>query len=477
MRIGLSLSLLIFLSTTTPVNFAADFPPIAHVAGFGRSVDANRDVVHHVLAVSFDHGILALRLEGRPTGSGASNWAGMGIGAPVSDDSLLWAVKWQPCLFSGDYELRVVASDSSGNAPALQPILRVSIDGCLVTPVEHVNRSASVWFENRAIDDMGFVHAEVEAPGLNHTMIAVYEGESGALVAERVWLSAPDPDHHDWFVGSFDRSPIHQGGVGRFWVATHDQWTTHLSFGQLTVGCAPPDLNSEVTNEQICARVRVDAGMLSDSTYIALYPTRIAFVDHEDSIGIWPNCAVGDLVTAIWLRGPQDSTHGAQVQVQISYRVPVSDDCLSVERLFPPPDGWQPVLPGWRNGTIGGGIADFQTSIGKLEGIYAVVTDSQFCEQRASLPVSSQLAQNYPNPFNSSTVIPIGLESESDWTLDVFNIMGQHLRTFTGHDGAGWVRVTWDGLDKAGRPAASGIYFYRFTIGDRSETKAMILLK
>jgi hypothetical protein len=42
---------------------------------------------------------------------------------------------------------------------------------------------------------------------------------------------------------------------------------------------------------------------------------------------------------------------------------------------------------------------------------------------------------------------------------------------------AGQHDVVWDGLDSTGRPAASGVYLYRFSAPDHNATRKMIVLK
>ena len=42
---------------------------------------------------------------------------------------------------------------------------------------------------------------------------------------------------------------------------------------------------------------------------------------------------------------------------------------------------------------------------------------------------------------------------------------------------AGEYVVSWDGRDATGNAASSGVYYYRLTAGDRSDTRAMVLLK
>lgn len=92
-------------------------------------------------------------------------------------------------------------------------------------------------------------------------------------------------------------------------------------------------------------------------------------------------------------------------------------------------------------------------------------------------PQSYALLQNYPNPFNAGTVIRFDLADASDWTLTVYNITGQVVRTFSGHDEASSVSVAWDGRDDNNRETASGVYFYRVNAGSFTATKKMTLLK
>jgi hypothetical protein len=94
------------------------------------------------------------------------------------------------------------------------------------------------------------------------------------------------------------------------------------------------------------------------------------------------------------------------------------------------------------------------------------------------LPDRYVLAQNYPNPFNPQTHIVYQLSRAGQVTLTVYNVMGQAVcRLVDGSQGAGEHTVTWHGLDDAGRPVASGIYFYQLAAGEFVETRKMLLLK
>lgn len=99
------------------------------------------------------------------------------------------------------------------------------------------------------------------------------------------------------------------------------------------------------------------------------------------------------------------------------------------------------------------------------------------------LPRSFALEQNYPNPFNAATVITFSLDDASaariDTKLSIFNVLGQKIKTL--HDGElpaqGSFSYTWDGTDNEGNGVASGVYFYRLTMGDKHESRKMVLLK
>jgi hypothetical protein len=96
-----------------------------------------------------------------------------------------------------------------------------------------------------------------------------------------------------------------------------------------------------------------------------------------------------------------------------------------------------------------------------------------------AIPAEFFLADNYPNPFNPSTAISYGLPKDSFVRLEVFNLLGQKVRTLLSESQrAGYRRVVWDGRDGAGNAVSSGVYFYRLaTDGDFEQTKKMLLVK
>ena len=97
---------------------------------------------------------------------------------------------------------------------------------------------------------------------------------------------------------------------------------------------------------------------------------------------------------------------------------------------------------------------------------------------KANLPYTYELWQNYPNPFNPTTIIRFSLGEGVKVRLEVFNVLGQRVRTLVNE----WMptgrhRVIWDAQNESGQRLGSGIYFYRITAGDYVQTRKMILLK
>jgi hypothetical protein len=93
------------------------------------------------------------------------------------------------------------------------------------------------------------------------------------------------------------------------------------------------------------------------------------------------------------------------------------------------------------------------------------------------LPSKFALAQNYPNPFNPQTTIALDLPVAAEYSVAIYNIAGQLIRTYSGYSEAGVVSIVWDGKDASGGQVASGIYFYKAAADQFSATKKMILMK
>jgi len=94
-------------------------------------------------------------------------------------------------------------------------------------------------------------------------------------------------------------------------------------------------------------------------------------------------------------------------------------------------------------------------------------------------PLVAALHQNYPNPFNPTTTIQYDVPSGGARVdLAVYDVAGRLVTRLVARDEtAGYKSVVWDGRNHAGRPVATGVYFYRLRAGEFVETRKMVLLK
>ncbi len=108
---------------------------------------------------------------------------------------------------------------------------------------------------------------------------------------------------------------------------------------------------------------------------------------------------------------------------------------------------------------------------------------SQENEQFTALPEKDvvqifRLNANYPNPFNPVTTISFSLSHRMDVTLTVTDITGRTIRKWDFiNKSAGYHAVTWDGISQDGDPATTGLYLYRLSAENLTQTGKMILLK
>ena len=94
------------------------------------------------------------------------------------------------------------------------------------------------------------------------------------------------------------------------------------------------------------------------------------------------------------------------------------------------------------------------------------------------LPRVPGLDQNYPNPFNPSTAIPFALPSAQRVRLDVYNMLGQRVRTLAaGPMEPGFHTIVWNGRDDGGRAVAAGLYISLLETADQQLTRKMLLVK
>lgn len=105
-------------------------------------------------------------------------------------------------------------------------------------------------------------------------------------------------------------------------------------------------------------------------------------------------------------------------------------------------------------------------------------TVTNVAENKTAIPLNFSLEQNFPNPFNPVTIIRYSLPSKGkggrmNVTLTVYDLLGREAAVLVNErQSAGTYEVPFRASD-----LTSGIYFYRLTADNFSETKKMIVLQ
>jgi len=89
------------------------------------------------------------------------------------------------------------------------------------------------------------------------------------------------------------------------------------------------------------------------------------------------------------------------------------------------------------------------------------------------IPETFFVDQNYPNPFNPTTTIRFGVPTTTFVTVNVFNMLGQHMVTLFEDDVTGGTyEIPFDAST-----LSSGVYLYRIQAGEVVTTKRLMLIK
>jgi hypothetical protein len=94
------------------------------------------------------------------------------------------------------------------------------------------------------------------------------------------------------------------------------------------------------------------------------------------------------------------------------------------------------------------------------------------------LPAIS-LEQNVPNPFNPRTMIRFAVPAPgARASLRIYDVAGREIAVLVDKElVAGSRTVWWNGMLSGGRPAPSGVYFYRLTAAGEELTRKLVLVR
>ncbi|MCK5050194.1 MAG: T9SS type A sorting domain-containing protein [Candidatus Cloacimonetes bacterium] len=96
-----------------------------------------------------------------------------------------------------------------------------------------------------------------------------------------------------------------------------------------------------------------------------------------------------------------------------------------------------------------------------------------------NIPSVPVLHNNFPNPFNPETTIKFSIPEDSKVKLIVYNIRGQKVKTLVNDElEKGIHEVIWAGKNDNNKSVASGVYFYKFDVNDKTKAiKKCLMLK
>lgn len=124
-------------------------------------------------------------------------------------------------------------------------------------------------------------------------------------------------------------------------------------------------------------------------------------------------------------------------------------------------------------------------SVARVYEFEMYLTDAPYVvgiEDVEALPAEYKVFNNYPNPFNPSTQIQFFTPNQAKVSVDVYNVLGQHITNLLSGDlSAGTHKVFWKGTNRAGSKVAGGVYFYSIRFSDNLgrkivETRKMLFL-
>lgn len=88
------------------------------------------------------------------------------------------------------------------------------------------------------------------------------------------------------------------------------------------------------------------------------------------------------------------------------------------------------------------------------------------------------LFQSFPNPATSSVTIRYQLSATSGVTLQMYNVLGQQVRTLVNKTQTpGLKSAIWDGRDNQGRKLGAGVYFCRLQTAGFKQSQKIVWLK
>ncbi|MHA1279234.1 MAG: T9SS type A sorting domain-containing protein [Candidatus Helarchaeota archaeon] len=88
------------------------------------------------------------------------------------------------------------------------------------------------------------------------------------------------------------------------------------------------------------------------------------------------------------------------------------------------------------------------------------------------------LTQNYPNPVCSKSILRYSIPKECNVKLEIFDVTGRQIAVLVNESQKpGCYQVNWDIRNVSEAQLTNGVYFYRLTAGDYTNTKKLVIVR
>lgn len=216
--------------------------------------------------------------------------------------------------------------------------------------------------------------------------------------------------------------------------------------------------------------------MASDLFTYRFYTWTNAYVCYlKYDVGIWPWEITSDIISA-WVSTSDPDNWQEKTRISEHYGAYSQDGREVCQGTFYIKIVW--ILPVPYGGVV---YAGKPSRLFNFEDLYFdgyTFVDVEEGEEEKATRSEFSLFDNYPNPFNPETRISYFLPKACQVKLEIYNILGQRIRTLVDEDqSAGKKEIIWDGKNESGEQVASGVYFYNLQAGNFVQTKKMVLIR
>jgi len=131
------------------------------------------------------------------------------------------------------------------------------------------------------------------------------------------------------------------------------------------------------------------------------------------------------------------------------------------------PDGTKQVIAEGIGGLAPTFTFDAVGNLYVVDMIFGQVLKYDLVSSAKESAIAAASVKTFPNPFAEQATIEYVLQEGAVVSLDIFDLSGRKVAGIdAGQKSAGTHAARWNGMDNAGKQAASGLYVYRLVVGN-----------